>query len=113
MTSSLVTDFTALDDFFLGTLPIPDLDGSVLTVRIGPFAIEAIESHKRRPGNASLTNYQYEYHFLVKDKPSSLGIWRHGNIVPQCNDMIRAYRTKILAEDTNAFPPKSKRHIVA
>ena len=46
--SNPVPDFTELDEFFLGTtLPAPDLDGSVITVHIGPYTIEAIESHKR------------------------------------------------------------------
>ena len=71
--SSSVPDFTALDDSFLGTtLPVPGLDSSVLTVHIGPYTIEAIERHKRGPGKASLANFQY--HFLVKYKPSNLGI---------------------------------------
>ena len=38
-----VPDFTALDEFLLGTtLPVPHLDGSVLTVYIGLYAIKAI-----------------------------------------------------------------------
>ena len=82
----------------------------MLTVLIGPYPIEAIESRKRGPGKASLTNYQY--HFILKDKPSSLRIWRYGNIVPQCHEMIRAYRTRILAEDP-FDPPESKRNVVA
>ena len=95
--SSSAPDFTALDDLFLGTtLPVPDLDGSVLPVQIGPYTIEAIEGHKRGPGKASLTNFQC--HFLAKDKPSHLGIWRHVNVVPQHHDMIRVYRSRILAE---------------
>ena len=58
-TSSSVPDFTALDDLFLGTvLTVPDFDGSVLTVHIGPYTIEGIESHKHGPGKASLTNFQ-------------------------------------------------------
>ena len=41
-TSSSVPYVTALDEFFLGaTLPLPDLDGYVLTVHIGPHTIEA------------------------------------------------------------------------
>ena len=36
-----------LDDYFLGTtlLSVPDLDGSVLIVHIGPYAIEDIDCH--------------------------------------------------------------------
>ena len=116
--SSSVPDFTALDDLFLGTLPVPHLDGSVLTVHIGPYTIEAIEGHKRGPGKASLTNFQY--HVLVKYTPSNLGIWRHVNVVPQCYEMIRALRaycSRISAEDPHAFDPpkstKSKRDVVA
>ena len=68
--SSSVPDLTALDDLFLGTtLPVPDLDGSVLIVHIGPYTNEATEGHKRGPGKASLTNFQYD--FFVKDKPSN------------------------------------------
>ena len=97
------------------TLPVPDLDGSVFTVHIGPCTIEAIKGHKREPGKVSLTNFQY--HFFVKDKPSNLGIWRHVTVVPQCHKMIREYRSRILAEDPHAFDPpkntKSKRDVVA
>ena len=81
------SDFTALDDLFLQTLPFPDLDGSVLTVHIGPHTIQAIEGHKRGPGKASLTNFQYR--FLAKDKRSKLGIWRHVNVAPQCHEMLK------------------------
>ena len=114
--SSSAPDFSALDDLFLGpTLRIPDLDSSVLTVHIGQYTIEAIEGHKRGPGKASLTNFQYN--LVVKDKPSNSGIWRHVNVVPQCHEMIRTYRSRILAEDPHAFgPPKStkiKRDVVA
>ena len=36
-TSSSAPDFTALDELILEiTLPVPDLDGSALTVQIGP-----------------------------------------------------------------------------
>ena len=113
---SSVPDFTALDDLFLGTtLPVPNLDGSVLTVHIGLYTIEAIEGHKRGPGKAPLTDFQY--HFLVNDKPSNLGIWRHVNVVPQCHEIIRAYRSRFLAEDPHAFDPpkstKSKQDVVA
>ena len=112
---SSVPDFTALDDFFLETLPVPDLDGSVLTVHIGPYTVKAIEDHTRGPGKTSLTIFQN--HFLLKDKPSNFGIWRHVNVVPQCHEMIRAYCSRILAEDPHAFDPpkstKSKRDVVA
>ena len=81
-----VPDLTALDDLFLvTTFPVPDIDGSVLTVHIGPYTIEAIGIHKRGPGKASLTNFQY--HFVGKDKPSNLGILRHVNVVPQCHEL--------------------------
>ena len=111
--SSSMPDFTALGEFFLGTtLPVPDRDDSVLIVHIGPYTIDVIESHQRGPGKISLTNFLY--HFLVKDKPSNLGIWRHVNVVPQCHEMIRAYRNMILAEDRHAFdPPKSKQNVAA
>ena len=41
---------------FLGTtLPVPDLDGSMHAVTIGPCVIEAIDGHKRGVGAASHT----------------------------------------------------------
>ena len=80
----------------------------MLTVHIGPYTVEAIEGHMRGPGKSSLTNF--EYHILVKDKPSNLGIWRHVNVVPQCHEMIRAYRSRIADEDPHASdPPKGER----
>ena len=89
-------------------MPIPDPDCSVLTVHIGPYTLAAIESHNRGPSKASPTDFQ-EY-FLDKDKPSNLGIWRHADTVPQCQEMIRAYRNRTLVEDPHAFVlPKSKR----
>ena len=75
-----------------------------------PF--DLVSSCKRGPGKASLTDFQY--FFLVKDKPSSLGIGRHFNVVPQCHEMIRAYRIRILAGGPHAFdPPESKRNVAA
>ena len=45
---------------FLGTtLPVPDLDGSMHTVTIGPYVIEAIDGHKREVGPSSVENFQY------------------------------------------------------
>ena len=106
---SSVPDFTALDYLFLETtLPVPDLECSVLTVHMSPYTIEAIEGHKREPGKPHWRFFRY--HFLVKEKPSNLGIWRKVNVVPQCHEMIRAYRSRILAEDPHAFdPPKIQR----
>ena len=105
--SSFLSDFTALDDSFRRTtLPVPDVDGSVPTVHIGRYSIEAIEGYKRGPDKASRTSVQY--HSLVKNMPSNLGIWRKVNVVLHCHEMIRAYRLRILAEDPHAFdPPKS------
>ena len=56
--SSSAPDFEALDDMFLGTtLPVPDLDGSMHSVTIGPYVIEAIDGHKRGVGVASVDNF--------------------------------------------------------
>ena len=99
---NVVPDFTELDEMFLGTkLPIPDLDGSVLAVRVGPYTIEGIDSFKRAAGKPSKHNFQY--FFLVKDRPRGLGIWRRAKDVPQCKEMIRSYRAQILREDPHAF----------
>ena len=46
--SSPVPDLDALDDLFLGTtLPVPDLEGSLLKVMIVAFTVEIIDGHKR------------------------------------------------------------------
>ena len=103
---NVVPDFTALDEMFLGTkLPIPDLDGSVFAVKIGPYVIDGIDSFKGAAGRPSKKNFQY--FFLVKDRPRGLGIWRHPKDVPQCHEMIRSYRKQILREDPRAFHPSS------
>ena len=63
----------ALDDMFLGTtLPVPDLDGSMHTVTIGPYVIEAIDGHKRGVGAASVDNFQY--HFKLQGQPTQCGV---------------------------------------
>ncbi len=106
--SSPVPDFEALDDLFLGTtLPVPDLDGSVNTVSIGPFVVEFIDGHKRGVGAASMDNFQY--HLKLKGQPTRLGVWRHHTAIPQCADMIASYRTSVLSENRKAFdPPRSR-----
>ena len=79
--SSSVPDFTALDGLFSGiSVPGPDLDGCVLTVHIDRYAIEAIKSHKRGPGKASLKKFQIIV--FVKDKPHP--IWIFGDASTLC-----------------------------
>lgn len=63
--SSPVPDFKALDDMFLGTKPpVPDLDGPVHKVMIGPFQVEYIDGRKRGVGAGSKDNFQN--HFKLK-----------------------------------------------
>ena len=51
---SPVPDLSALDDMFLGTtLPVPDLEGSLNAVKLGPYIVEGIDSHKRGVGSSS------------------------------------------------------------
>ena len=87
----------------------------MLTVHICQYTIENFEGYKRGPGKTSLVNFQYN--FLVHDKPSNLGILRHVNVVPHCHEMITAYRSRILAEDLDVFASnhsaKSKRDFMA
>ena len=105
--SNPTPDFTELDDWFLGTtLPIPDLDGSVLSVKVGPYVIEGIENFKRGPGKPSPHNFQY--FFKIKERPSSLGFWRHFKEVPQCHELIRSYRAQILMDRPHAFDQLAK-----
>ena len=100
--SSSVPDYTALDDLF-SLAKLPYFISSVLTVHIDPYTIKTIESHKRWSGEPSLTNFVQVYYLLVEDKPSNLGICRHVNVVPQCHEMIRAYRLKTLDENPHSF----------
>ena len=56
--SSPVPDLDAVDNIFVGvTLPVPDLEGSLLNVMIGAFTVESIDGHKREVGAAFLTNF--------------------------------------------------------
>ena len=99
--SSPAPDFEALDDMILGTtLPVPDLDGSMHTVTIGPYAIEAIDGHKRGAGAASVDNFQY--HLKLQGKPTQCGVWRHYSSLPQCKEMIASYRAAVLSENPSA-----------
>ena len=101
-----VPDFSELDEMFLGQkIPIPDLDGTVFTVKINGYPVEGIGDFKRGKGQPSVNNFQYL--FLLKDKPPALGIWRHFTKVPQCHDMIRSYRAQILVKDPRAFDRSS------
>ena len=119
--SSSVPDFVALDDLFLGTLPVPDLDGFVLTVHIGPYTIEYIESfediesHKRDPGKVSLANFNAIFSLRISHPISAFG--DTSTMCLNAMEMIRVYRSRVLAEDPHAFdPPKSttsKRDVVA
>ena len=97
-------DFEALDDMFLGTtLPVPDLDGSMHTVTIGPYVIEAIDGHKRGVGAASVDNFQY--HLKLQGQPTQCGVWRHYSSLPQCKEMIASYRAVVLSDNPSAFDP--------
>ena len=107
-----VPDLDALDDLFLGTtLPVPDLEGSLLKVMIVAFTVEIIDGHKRGVEAASLTNFQY--HLKLQGYPTQMGIWRHVNAIPQCREMIASYRAAVLSTDSSAFkPPTRKSHSV-
>jgi len=101
-----VPDFSELDEMFLGQkIPIPDLDGTVFTVKINGYPVEGIGDFKRGQGKPSVHNFQYL--FLLKDKPPALGIWKHFTKVPQCHDMIRSYRAQLLSKDPHTFDRSS------
>ena len=105
--SSPVPDFEALDDMFLGTtLPVPDLDGAMHTVTIGPYIIEAIDGHKRGVGAASVDNFQY--HLKLQGQPTQCGVWRHYSSLPQCKEMIASYRAVVLSGNPSAFDPPGR-----
>ena len=107
-TSSPVPDFEALDVMFLGTtLPVPDLDGSVTKVTLGPFTVESIDGHKRGVGAASLDNFQY--HLKLKDHPPQLGVWQRYAKIPQCWEMIASYRAAVVSKDPTAFEPPQRK----
>ena len=106
--SSPAPDFEALDDMFLGTaLPVPDLDGSMHTVTIGPYVIEAIDGHKRGVGAASVENFQY--HLKLKGRPPQCGVWRHYSTLPQRKEKIESYRAVIRSQNPSAFDPPGKK----
>ena len=85
--SRAVSDFTALGDLFSRTnSPVPDLDGSVLTVNINPYTIEAVETHKRGPDKDSLITCQYHFHVIDKPSHNSLG---NRDMAIWCHDVMR------------------------
>ena len=102
--SSPVPAFEALDDMFLGTaLTVSDLDGSMDTVTIVPYVIEAIDGRKRGVGAASVDNFQY--HLKLRGQPTQCGVWRHCSSLPQCKEMIAYFRAVVLSENPSAFDP--------
>ena len=106
--SSPAPDFEALDDRFPGTtLTVPDLDGSMHIVTIGPYVIEAIDGHERGVGAASVENFQY--HLKLKGQPPQCGVWRHYSTLPHCKEMIESYRAVILSQNPLAFDPPGKK----
>ena len=89
---------------FLGTtLPVPDLDGSLTPVKLGPYIVEAIDSHKRGVGSSSPSIFQY--HLLLKSYSPAMGVWKHHREIPQCAEMIDSYRSVVLSRDPSAFDP--------
>ena len=71
--SSPAPAFEALDEMFLGnTLLLPDLNGSMHAVSIGPYVIEAIDRHKRGIVAASVENFQY--HLNLIGQPPQCGV---------------------------------------
>lgn len=64
-------DFEAPGEIFSGrTLPVPDLDGSVTTVALGPHVVEGIGSRERGGRAASTDDCQCR--LRLKDNPSQL-----------------------------------------
>ena len=110
--TSPAPDFEALDDMFLGTtLPVRDLDGSMHTVTIGLYVIEAIDGHKRGLGAASVENFQYQ--LKLKGQPPQCGVWRHcstpsmqgdDRILPCCNSVTKSFGFRpAREEEANLF----------
>ena len=87
---------------FLGTtLPVPDLEGSMHTVTIGPYATKAIDGHKRGVGAALVDNFQY--HLKLEGQPTQCVVWRHYSSLPQCKEIIVSYRAVVLSENPSIF----------
>ena len=101
-------DFHKLEGLFLGkTLPTPALEESeTVPPHIGIYQVADVVGHRRGQGRHSPHNYIYR--LRLKGFGPEAGLEYLAHQVPQCQELIAAYRAQHQLE-TTAPPPYNKR----
>ena len=110
--SAPAPDFHKLEELFLGkTLPTPALEESeTVPPHVGIYQVADVVSHRRGQGRHSPHNYIYRLRLKGFGPEADLEYRAHQ--VPQCQELIAAYRAQHQLE-TIAPPPCSKRKHLA
>lgn len=95
------------DKFFGKPIPFPALDRPELTQpRVGSYNINSIVKHPRGQGSSGPHNYRYRL------RPAGYGatddVWYRAHEIPQCQEMVAAYRAANGLHETTCPSLKSK-----
>ena len=86
-------EFDKLANLFLGKqIPLPALDHQdQILPRIGSYIVDRVVGHIRGPGRKNTHNYKYR--LRLQDYGPESDIEYRADEVPQCHELIAAYRT--------------------
>ena len=99
-------DYEELSGFFLGqTIPVPDFTSPDTTQPVvGNYLVDSIVSHRPGRGRRGAHNYLYKLRF--HGYGAECDIERRAHDMPQCHEMLAAYR---IANNLEATSPPCRR----
>ena len=108
--SAPAPDFHKLEGLFLGkTLPMPTLEESeTVSPHIGIYQVADVVGHRRGQGRHSPQNYIYRLRLKGFGPEADLEYRAHR--VPQCQELIAAYRAQDQLEAITSPPCNKRKH---
>ena len=111
--SAPAPDFHKLEELFLGkTLPTPSLEEpETVPPYIGIYQVADVVSHRRGQGRHSPHNYIYR--LRLKGFGPGADLEHRAHQVPQCQELIAAYRAQYQLETITPPPCNKRKHLTS
>ena len=108
--SALAPDFHKLEELFLGkTLPTPALEESgTVPPHIGIYQVVDVVGHRRGQGRHD--SHNHIYHLRLKGSCPEADLENRAHQVPQCQELIAAYRAQHQLEQIMPPPCNKRKH---